>query len=155
LDRYSARIPPSASIAEDVSYDALVESLRVYVLRAAFAHAADEHGWEQEELRRHGLRAVELFRNARAVWGDEAGFEGLRAEEARQGLSERFERQNELDPQLFHRLERDLRERFRLTGYLVEDLGEEMKVLFEEIEADARDRERDARDELLAELLGR
>ena len=80
MDLFSARISPSACIAESVDYDTLLEQIAEYTLRAAFAHAVDQHDWNQEELRRKGLRALELFHNGRAVWRDRVAFEESQAE---------------------------------------------------------------------------
>jgi len=153
VDLYSARISPSARIADDVDYETLLERLVEFALRAAFARAADEHSWEQEELRRNGLGAVELFHDRRAVWQDRESFE----QSATEGCGARghaaFEETNELDPGLLERLDRDLQERWRARGYHVAGLARDMKQLFAELEADATDRSREAREELLADLL--
>jgi hypothetical protein len=153
VDVYSARISPSATVAEGVSYDVLVDRIREYTLHAAFARVADRHDWEQEELRRNGLRALELFHDGSAVWHDAAAFDATRADESRSGGLAAFDERNELDPELEIRLDRDLRERWRIAGYLVASLTGDMKRLFEELETDARDCAEGARAELLAELL--
>jgi hypothetical protein len=152
VDLFSARISPSACIAESVDYDTLLEEIAEYTLRAAFAHAVDQHDWNQEELRRKGLRALELFHNGRAVWRDRVAFEESLAE-ACSGDQDRFDRCNELDPELSERIDRDLIERWRLAGYLVPSLALDMKRLFAELEADAADCARDAREELMSNLL--
>jgi hypothetical protein len=152
VDLYSARISPSARIAEDVEYHVLLERIAEYTLRAAFAHAIDEHDWEQEELRRRGLRAVELFHNARAVWLDRIEFERLQAD-ARSGGAPAFETSNELDAGLLERIDRDLQARWRRAGYTVDSLACEMRKLFAQLEADAIDRSREARDHLLTDVL--
>ena len=153
MDLFSARISPSACIAESVDYDTLLERITEYTLRAAFAHAADQHDWDQEELRRRGLRALELFHNGRAVWRDRVAYEQSLAEVTLTGDYPRFERVNELDPDLSERLDRDLRERWRLAGYQVPSLALDMKKLFGELEADADDCAREAREALMADLL--
>jgi hypothetical protein len=153
LDVFSARISPSACIAQSVDYDTLLEQIVEYTLRAAFAHAVDQHDWDQEELRRKGLRALELFHNGRAVWRDRVAFEESLAEVTRTGDVPRFDGANELDPELAERIDRDLQERWRLAGYLVPSLALDMKKLFGELEADAADCAREAREELMSELL--
>jgi hypothetical protein len=136
-----------------VDYDTLLEQIAEYTLRAAFAHAVDQHDWEQEELRRKGLRALELFHNGRAVWRDRVAFEESLAEGTRSGNPDRFDEGNELDPELVERIDRDLLERWRLAGYLVPSLSLDMKRLFAELEADAADCAREAREELMSNLL--
>jgi hypothetical protein len=153
VDLFSARISPSAPIADSVEYDTLLERIAEYTLRAAFAHATDQHDWDQEELRRNGLRALELFHNGRAVWRDRIAYEQSLAEVTLTGDYPRFERANELDPELCERLDRDLCERWRLAGYLVPSLALDMKKLFCELEADAADCARAAREELMSNLL--
>jgi hypothetical protein len=153
VDLFSARISPSACIAERVDYDTLLEHIVEYTLRAAFAHAVDQHDWEQEELRRKGLRALELFHNDRAVWQDRVAFEQSLAEVTLTGDYPRFEGANELDPELSERIDRDLQERWRLAGYLVPSLALDMKKLFCELEADAADCAREAREALMSNLL--
>jgi hypothetical protein len=153
VDLYSARVSPSVYIAESVDYDMLLEQIAEYTLRAAFAHGADQHDWDQEELRRKGLRALELFHNGRAVWRDSVAYEQSLAEVTRTGDLQRFDGANELDPDLAERVDRDLLDRWRLAGYLVPSLALDMKKLFAELEADAADCARDAREELMARLL--
>jgi hypothetical protein len=153
VDLFSARISPSACIAESVDYDTLLAQIAEYTLRAAFAHSVDQHDWEQEELRRKGLRALELFHNGRAVWRDEVAFEESLAEVTRSGDLARFDGANELNPELVDCIDRDLLERWRLAGYLVPSLALDMKRLFAELEADAADCARDAREELMTDLL--
>ena len=153
VDVYSARISPSGRIAEGVSYETLVERVREFTVRAAFARVADQQTWEEDELRRKGLRALELFHNGRAIWHDRLCFEEALAQERSAGMGASFEAANELDPDFCERLDRELRERWRRVGYLVPSLALDMKPLFTELEADAADTAREARDDLLAELL--
>jgi hypothetical protein len=153
VDLFSARISPSVCIADGVDYDTLLERIAEYTMRAAFAHAVDQHDWDHEELRRKGLRALELFHNGRAVWLDPVGFEESVAEVTRTGDLARFDAANELDPELAEHIDRDLQERWRLAGYLVPSLALDMKRLFSELEADAADCARGAREGLLADLL--
>jgi hypothetical protein len=153
VDLFSARISQSVCIAESVDYDTMLERIAEYTLRAAFAHGADQHDWDQEELRRKGLRALELFHNDRAVWRDPVAYEQSLAEDTLTGDYPRFERANELDPELTERIDRDLTERWRLAGYLVPSLALDMKKLFSELEADAADCAREAREVLMSNLL--
>jgi hypothetical protein len=149
---YSARISPSARIAEDVEYDTLIERMCEYTLRAAFARATDDYDWEQDELRRKGLRVVEFLHDGRAIWQDRAAFEQSLAE-ARTAAIPGFGERNELDPELPERVDRDLRERLRRAGYLVPSLALDMKRLFAELEADVIDCTLKARERLLNHLL--
>ena len=151
MDRYSARISPSACIAEDVDYEDLLERLAAYALRAAFARVADENDWEQEELRRKGLGAVELYHNGRAVWLDPVSFGQCRSEDA--GAGTRFDSRNELDPDLVERLDGDLRSRWRACGYSIPSVACDMKILFAQLGEDATECSREARKKLLEELL--
>jgi hypothetical protein len=150
---YSARVSPSACIAKDVDYDTLLECIAEYTLRAAFARAADQHDCDQESLRLGGLGAIELFHDGRAVWQDRVEFERLLNDAAGDDELGRFERANELNPELLLRLDRDLLERWRVAGYLVPSLALDMKKLFGELEADALDSARAAQHGLLTELL--
>jgi hypothetical protein len=153
VDLYSARVSPSACIAEDVDYETLLERIAEYTLRAAFARAADQHDCDQENLRLNGLRAIELFHGGRAVWQDRVAFEQLLADAAATGGQGSFERANELDAALVARIDRDLQERWRVGGYLVPSLALDMKRLFSELEADALDSARTAQARLLTDLL--
>jgi len=150
---YSVRIGESHCIAEGVPYDALLDRIVEFTIRAAVARSADESEWEHEELRRKGLTALQLFRNRRAVWDDRAIFEAELAEARRENVGERFEAANELDPTLCADLDRDLRARWRRAGYEVPCLQHEMKVLFSELERDAADRATRAREGLLGDVL--
>lgn len=156
-DVYSVRIAPSARVAENVSYEQLLNEIVAYTVRAAFARAFDRHDWEQEEFRRRGLRAIELFHDGRAVWRDRLCFEDLSDESARPGVCSEaaatFEKCNELDPSQFERLDRDLCRRWRDSGYLVQSVALDMKALFDEIEADLRARVEEVREELITEIV--
>lgn len=157
MDVYSVRIAPSAHVAESVSYEQLLNDIVAYTVRAAFARTFDQHDWEQDELRRKGLRAIELFHNGRAVWYDRPSFEDLRDESVLPGICSEavatFEKCNELDPDRFARLDRDLCRRWRDSGYLVESLTLDMKGLFDEIETDLRARVDEVREELITEII--
>jgi hypothetical protein len=153
VDLYSARVSRSASIAEDVDYVTLLQRIAEYTLRAAFARAADRHDCDQENLRLKGLRAIELFHDGRAIWQDRVAFEQLRADAAAGGGQSAFEQANELDLDFVPRIDRDLRERWRVGGYLVPSLALDMKKLFSELEADALDSASNAQSLLLSELL--
>jgi hypothetical protein len=154
---YSARIMPSADLAENVTYDMLQRTVFEYTLRAAFAWAFDQHDWEQEELRRKGLAAVELFHNGRAVWNDQTLFHESAAAfaicDATPDATETFNRSNELDPSLLAYLDRDICRRWELSGYLVQSVATEMKPLFEQLQADVQDRANEAREQLYLEVI--
>lgn len=152
--RYSARIGDSNCIAQDVVYEALVQRIMEFTIRAALARSVDESEWEHEELRRRGLAAIQLFRNGKAVWDEPIAFKTELAEAQREGISERFLAGNELDPALYERIEKDLRGSWRSAGYSIPCLATDMKVLFSELERDVADRAAGAREGLLTELLG-
>lgn len=151
--RYTARIEESASIAEDVDYERLLAGILEFTVRAAIARSEDESQWEHEELRRRGLEGVHIFRNGKAVWTDRESFEAELAEARRENFQDNFEATNELDPTFLEELDRDLRERWRLAGYEVPSLLENMKPLFSQLESDARDRAADAREALIEEVI--
>jgi hypothetical protein len=149
---YSANIGESYPLAEKTTYDALLQRIMEFTIRAALARSVDESDWEHEELRRKGLSALQLFRNGKAVWADRDTFEEERAEAQRE-RDARFERINELDPGLYDRLDHDLRARWQRAGYDVPSLMHDMKKLFLELERDAADRAAGAREGLLNDLL--
>jgi hypothetical protein len=154
MDRYTARLGGSVSIAEDVSYDELLKSLIEFTLRAAMARASDQSTVEHEELRLKGLSAIELFRNSRAVWTDAALFERELAEARREGIQGVFMERNELDPEVYDKLNGQLRDWWRRAGYESDCLTKCMKRLFTELESDASDRAADAREQFVGEVLG-
>lgn len=151
-DVYSVRIGESYSIGENLTYDELLKRLIEFIVRAAIAHSIDENEWEQEQLRRHGLSALAITRNGRAIWTDGQTF-GQELAEARREHDRRFARSNVLDSEFFERLDTDLRSLWRARGYEAPSLVEDMKKLFCELERDAADRAALAREGLLAELL--
>ncbi|HEX4014924.1 MAG TPA: hypothetical protein VHX17_13695 [Candidatus Cybelea sp.] len=141
-ERYSARIG-AMGVAAGVPYDELVGRILELVLRAAIAVAADQFEWEDEELRRDGLMAIEFFHGGRALWWDAACF----------GAERPDPEQNELDPHFFERLDLDLRRRLKRAGYGVPPLLACSKALYAEIAADVADRCAGARESLLIEIL--
>jgi hypothetical protein len=152
VQHYSARIGESCPIAEQLPYEALLCRIMEFTIRAALARSVDESEWEHEELRRKGLRALQIFRAGKAVWADEADYQEQLSETRREGDT-RFERTNESDPALYERLDTDLRARWRCVGYETPSLISDMKKLFAEIERDATERAQGAREGLVAELL--
>jgi hypothetical protein len=156
--RYTARIEQSVSIAEDVEYDRLSARILEVTVRAAMARSQDESEWEHEELRRRGLGVIQIFRNGRAIWTNRDAFEAELAEARRSTCADRFSAGNELDPAFLQELDRDLRRRWRLAGYEVPSLLENMKAVFSELESDANDRAAHARrafaDEILSSACG-
>ena len=151
--RYTTRIGESVSIAEDVPYESLTTAILEFTIRAAAARSADESEWEHEELRRRGLGSLQVFRNGKALWTDGESFQAELAEAARERVVDRFNAGNELDPEFFEKLDRDLRDRWRLAGYDISSLLENMKALFAEVESDANDRAANAREALIEEIL--
>jgi hypothetical protein len=150
--RYTARIGNSV-IAEDASYESLLAGIQAFAVRAAIARSTDESEWEHEELRRRGIGGLEIFRNEKALWIDRECFEAELEEAKREQVEERFSATNELDPAFLEKLDRDLREQWRLAGYEVHSLSENMKALFVELESDAKERAAGAREALLEEIL--
>lgn len=153
VDRYSARIAESYCIAEDATYEALLARLVEFTLRAAVARCVDQDDWEHQQLRRNGLRALQIFHNGKAAWDDAASFQEERLEAYRESAASRFSASNELDSDVYRRLDRDLRARWRAAGYSTPSLLYDMKQLFAKIERDASDRANEARKCLLNELL--
>lgn len=151
--RYSVRIGESHCIAEGISYDALLDRIVEFTIRAAVARSADESEWEHEELRRRGLSALQVFRDGRAVWDDRSTFETELEAARSQRTGDSFEATNELDPALLAKLDHDLRARWRRAGYEVPSLRLDMKALFAELERDAGDRAAHARETLFGDVL--
>jgi hypothetical protein len=152
---YSARIGESYLLAEHVPYDALLRAIMLFTIHAALARSIDESNWEDDQLRLHGLSALQLFREGRGIWTDRDSFENQRAEAQSQGDESRFSDGNELDTYFRQRLETDLRTRWRLAGYDVPSLMCDMKKLFAELERDAGVRASEARDSLGDEIVAR
>jgi hypothetical protein len=151
--RYTARMEESVNIAEDVAYERLSTGILAFTVRAAIARSEDESEWEHEELRRRGLRGIQIFRNGKAIWTDRDIFEVELAEATRSKCEGRFDEMNELDPTFLEELDGNLRQRWRLAGYEVPSLLESMKALFSQLESDVRDRIADARQALTDEIL--
>jgi hypothetical protein len=148
---YSARIGDSRAIAEETTYEELVQRIMEFTVRAALARSIDESEWEHEELRRKGLRVLAILRDGRAVWADADTF-NAELREARRLRDARFERCNELDASLYDRLDGDLRALWRCAGYESPTLLHDMKKLFSELEGEAADRAAQAREGLLSEI---
>lgn len=152
IERYTARIGHGVSIAEDVTYDELVDRVLEFVVRAAISRANDDCCWEEDELRRQGLRAVEFLRDGRALWWDCNAFEAESRAAKRARSEKQFAVQNELGESFYRMLAEDLRERFRRVGYSASELFTDMKDIFREIAADASDRTIQAKESLVAEI---
>lgn len=150
--RYSAWIGEEHCIGVNVSYDALLVGVMTFTVRAAVARSADDSEWEHEHLRRNGLAALQLVHDDAAVWDDPAAFAAEFAEACREHRAPRFVARNELDPELYKRLDRDLCERWRRLGYQTPTLRADMKALFQELERDIADRANQARECVLTEF---
>jgi CRISPR/Cas system-associated endoribonuclease Cas2 len=150
---YSARIDESRFIADGVTYDVLLNRIVEFTIRAALARSVDEGDWEQDEVRRNGIAAIQIFRNGKAVWADSSAFELEMTEARREHIEDRFARSNEADPALYVRLDEDLRARWRAAGYQTPSLAHDMKTIFAELERDAAERAEVARESLVGELL--
>ena len=150
---YVARIGESHRLADGVSYPALLNRIMEFTIRAALARSVDECEWEQDELRRRGLDAIQIFRDGKAIWADSAAFEHELTEARRERVEQRFRDANEADPALYLRLDDDLRARWRAAGYETPSLASDMKKIFAELERDAAERAEVARQSLIGELL--
>jgi hypothetical protein len=151
--RYSVRIGEACCIGIDMPYETLLVRVMEFTMRGAIAKSADESDWEHEQLRKHGISALQVFRNGKAVWDGVPIFNDELAEARRESAAELFQAQNELDPEFYARLDRDLRARWCLLGYRTESLRGDMKALFSELEHDATQRATDARGRLFADLV--
>ena len=151
--RYSVRIGEEHCIGANISYPTLLVRLMEYTLRAAIARSLDESDWEQERLRRDGLKAVQIFRNGKAIWDDTQIFVEELSEARRENITRVFRSRNELDPAFYERLDTDLRTRWLHLGYKTPTLRNDMKPLFYELEQDATDRAVHARKLLLADCI--
>ncbi len=134
-------------------YELLLVRVMEFTMRAAIAKSADESDWEHELLRKHGIGALQVFRNGKAVWDSVPIFNDELDEARREGAAQRFQAQNELDPEFSARLDRDLRDRWCRLGYHAENLRGDMKALFSELEHDAAQRTADARGCLFADFV--
>jgi len=143
------------SLAENVTYHELLDRLLEFMVRAAIGEAIDKFDWEQEELRRSGLRAIEFARDGKALWWDRAAFENELAEELRDGTLDRFLAHNEVDADFFDRADNELGARLSGKGYKVPTLQGDLKKLYEEIAADLSDRLTAAQEGLVTEVLSR
>jgi hypothetical protein len=152
-DRYSANIGESCCIAERAPYETLLSRIVEFSVRAAVAHSIDESEWEHEQLRRRGLAALQLYRNEKAVWDDSTAYDAELAEARRENIDERFQASNELNAELYKRIDADLQARWRRLGYSTPTLSHNMKRLFAELERDASDRAKQAREGLLDDIL--
>lgn len=150
---YSARVGESHFFAERVGYEELVNRIMEFTVRAAVARSIDESDWEQDELRRGGLRVIQLFRGGKAVWTDAAAFEGELCEARRECVEGRFKRTNTADSTIYERLDHDLMDRWRRAGYQTPSLTNDMKRLFLELEREAAERAERARESLVGEIL--
>jgi hypothetical protein len=153
LDLYSAQIGESCCIAQGEKYDMLLTRIVEFSVRAAMARSVDEMEWEQEQLRRRGVSALQIFRNGKAVWEDRPVYDSELAEARREGIDERFQAANEADAGLYQKIDADLCARWRHLGYATSTLGHDMKGLFAELARDAAERAEEARKRLLEELL--
>lgn len=153
LDHYSVRIGESCCITENATYSALLTRIVEFTVKAAVAHSIDEDEWEHEQLRRKGLSALAIFRNEKAVWDDGAAFKAELAEARREHIGPRFQASNELNVELYQKIDSDLRDRWRRLGYATPTLRHDMKALFLELERDASERAKNARESLLVELM--
>ena len=151
--RYTVRVGDSRCVAENVTYDELLVRIVELTVRGAVSRSVDESEWEDEELRRRGLAALQIFRDDKAVWADPRIFQAELEAARSKHLEGRFEKNNELDPALYDRIDRDLRTRWRLAGYDIPSLRNNMKKLFVQVAKDADSRASGVRAELIDELV--
>lgn len=151
--RYSVRVGETCWIGVDMAYRVLLVHLMEFTMRAAIAKSADESEWEHEQLRKHGIGALQVFRSGRAVWDSAPIFNEELDEARREGCAVQFRAQNELDPEFYARLDRDLRARWRRLGYCAESLRGDMKALFSELEHEATRRVVDARNRFFSHFI--
>lgn len=128
--RYTVQIGEACCIGSDMPYEMLVVRLMEFIARAAIAKSADQSVREHEELRKHGIGALQVWYSA----------------------AEPFQAPNELNSKFYARLDRDLRARWRRLGYHTESLRNDMKALFSELEQDATQMATEARERLLADF---
>ena len=152
-ERFTARIGPSIVVAEDVSYATLLRKIVLFTLDAAVARSSDSSAWEQEELRRKGLAALELSRGGKAIWTDSEIFEAEFSAAGIDGATAEFLADNQLDRRILGRLDRDLRQVWRQAGYEAPCLIHDMKRLFSELEADIGESAAGARGAFVDEIV--
>lgn len=138
--RYSVRVGEACCIGIEMQYEVLLLRIMEFTMRAAIAKSADDSEWEHEQLRKHGIGALQVFRSGKALWESAPIFNEELAEAQREGIPERFQAENELDTEFFARLDRDLCVRWSHLGYHAESLRGDMKVLFSQLERDASQR---------------
>lgn len=153
--RYTIRIGESRVVAEDVPYEAMLDRIVEFTVRAAVARSLDEYDWEQESVRRGGLRSLQIFRDRKALWGDRESFEEQLAEARRENVEQRFRDRNALDVSLWERLDRDLRARWRGAGYQTPSLVADMKKLFTELQRELGERTATVREGFVREIVAR
>jgi hypothetical protein len=136
-----------------MSYDELLARVMELTVRAAIARSVDEGEWEDEQLRRSGLGALQLTRDDKALWDNPKIFAEELAEACREHVARRFQAHNELDPAFYDTLDRDLCARWRRLGYETPSLRDDMKPLFGQLERDIADRATYARQCLLADFM--
>lgn len=136
-----------------MAYDLMLARVMEFTMRAAIARSSDESEWEHEQLRKHGIDALQIFRNGKALWDSVPIFYDELTEARREGAAEPFEARNELDPEFYVRLDRDLRARWCRLGYHAESLRADMKALFSELEHDAKQRAAGARERLFTDFV--
>jgi len=151
--KYSAGIAGGIVIAENVTYDELLTRLLDFVSRAAVARAIDEFDWEQEEVLRNGLRAIDFFLGDKALWWDSDAFNTEKEGTRRNGAGERFLEKNELDARFLKKIDADLRGHLKRAGYVTPSLISSMKPLYKDISSDLSDRSAQAQKALVAEIL--
>lgn len=154
MRRYTARLAEGGSIAENVAYGELVTRVLQAIIEAALAKASDRFSWEQEQLRRNGLRAIEFARDGRALWSDREVFDAEEAGAARGRVRGRFAAENEMDGNFLKKLDYDLRQRLQRAGYATGPVTANMRKVFEQIACEAEERSARAQRQLLDEIVG-
>jgi hypothetical protein len=150
--RYTATIVDTYCVADKVSYVELLRAIVEFTLRAAAARSIEESDWAHEELRRSGLASLQIFRDDKAIWTDTVAFsEELAARPG--GAVDMFAEHNEIDPDFYALLERDLQALWRSSGYDAPTLLNDMKRLFTELEREMETTARYAREGFVRDIL--
>jgi hypothetical protein len=151
-DRYTIRVA-GCVVVQNALYALLLKNLVRFTVEAAVAHSADESSWDQDQLRRRGLDALEVARDGKALWSDGVSFNAELAQARQRREATEFTARNELDPEFCARLDGDLRRLLRQAGYDVPSLMHTMKPFFAEIDTDLRASASGARKAFIEEIV--
>jgi len=150
---YTVRIGERDCFARAVTYDDMLRRIVERTLHAALARSIDAGDWEDEQLRRQGLESLQIYEGTRAIWSDRALYEHELAASRTLNADDSFVKENMVDPDLYDRLDRDLRRLWRTAGYTVTSLRNSMKPLFHEIEKDTNRYAEHARESVATDVM--